>query len=70
MFYPEQCPFHRSSDNVSVGRGIGYCNLDCTQTICDGDVDFCENPGFLKRYLLEEKKNEIQNPGRALILSL
>ena len=41
-----------------MGRGIGYCDLDCDRTTCDGDNQFCEKPDILRKYLLEQKKRE------------
>ncbi len=41
-----------------MGRGIGYCDLDGDQTICDGDVNVCEKPDLLKGYFLVQKRRE------------
>jgi hypothetical protein len=41
-----------------MGKGIGYCDLDCDQTTCEGDIDFCEKPISLKTYLIEQMKRE------------
>jgi hypothetical protein len=52
------CKFYRDSGTISVGRGLGYCDLDCVQTTCDGDIDFCEKPNVLKKYLSDQRKRE------------
>ncbi len=41
-----------------MGLGLGYCDFDCSQTTCDGDIHFCEKPNTLKKYLSELKKKE------------
>ncbi len=50
------CSFYRDCDTLNFGRGIGYCDLDCDRTTCDGDLYFCEKPDLLKKYLLKEKR--------------
>lgn len=52
------CKFYRDSGTINVGRGLGYCDLDCTQTTCEGDIGFCEKPNVLKKYLLEQRERE------------
>jgi hypothetical protein len=49
-----QCKFYRRSGTMSMGRG--YCDLDCDQTTCDGDIDFCEKPSSLRTYFFEQLK--------------
>jgi len=46
------CPFHRECEATNKGRGIGYCDFDGNQTICDGDIRFCDKPDALRDYLL------------------
>jgi hypothetical protein len=58
MLSSKFCKFYRDSGTINVGRGLGYCDFDCTQTTCDGDIDFCEKPNVLEKYLLEQKKRE------------
>jgi hypothetical protein len=53
-----ECSFYRGSETLNMGRGIGYCDLDCDRTTCDGDIQFCEKPDILRKYLLEQKKRE------------
>jgi len=33
---------YRNSKNIGNGRGLGFCDLDGNQAICNGDLDFCE----------------------------
>jgi hypothetical protein len=56
MLSSKFCKFYRDSGTVNMGKGIGYCDLDCDQTTCDGDIDFCEKPDSLKIYLFEQMK--------------
>jgi hypothetical protein len=41
-----------------MGRGIGYCDLDCDRATCEGDAHLCEKPDALKKYILEKKRAE------------
>ena len=47
-----------------MGRGLGYCDLDGSQTICDRDTKFCGKPEILERYLiirmLEKRLREVE----------
>jgi hypothetical protein len=54
----KECPFYRASESLSMGRGIGYCDLDCDRATCEGDQHLCEKPDALKKYLSEQKKRE------------
>jgi hypothetical protein len=58
MSIPRPCSFYRDTETLNMGRGIGYCDLDCDRTTCDGDIKFCEKPDILRKYLLEQKKRE------------
>jgi hypothetical protein len=50
--------FYRDSKNFCMGRGLGYGDLDCDRTACDGDIKFCEKPDLLRKYLLGQKRKE------------
>jgi len=39
----------------------GHCLLCGAQTVCGGNVEFCENPDALRRQLSERKRKEAQN---------
>lgn len=59
----KKCPLFRRPETLSIGKGIGYCDIDSSGTTCEGDVKFCERPDALRLYLrqkLEEadKKKE------------
>jgi hypothetical protein len=47
----KKCPLFRRPESLSIGKGIGYCDMDSNVTTCEGDVKFCEKPEGLKRYL-------------------
>jgi len=42
-----ECSFYRNSKNIDKGHGLGFCNLDGDQTICNGDLNYCEKPSAL-----------------------
>ena len=50
------CPFYRDPVSRNIGRGLGHCDLEGGQTICEGDIQCCDKPDALKRQLLERKK--------------
>ena len=50
------CKFYRPSQRLSMGQGIGYCDLDCLTAICEGDTRFCEKPGQIGRPTGKEKE--------------
>jgi hypothetical protein len=54
----QRCLFYRDSEGLGLGRGIGHCDLDGGQTVCDGDLNFCEKPSELKKYQSEQKQNK------------
>jgi len=47
----KECSFYRDSGTLGTGRGIGYCELGCDQTICDADIDFVRSPTFSSNIL-------------------
>ena len=54
------CSFHRECEALSKGRGLGFCDFDGSQTICDGDRCFCDKPDALRDYFLKiGKKDEV-----------
>ena len=61
MSTASKCSFYRSPQSIAVGIGLGYCDLDGDQTICDGDVQFCKDPETLRKRLLERKSKEASN---------
>ncbi len=58
----KRCVFHREAESLAIGTGLGHCDL-FGQAICDGDIQFCENPGKLREELLEQKKAELRKDG-------
>jgi hypothetical protein len=47
----KKCPLFRKPESLSMGKGIGYRDIDSSSTTCEGDVKFCEKPDALKQYL-------------------
>ena len=64
MPFVGKCSFFRSPQNLAMGRGLGYCDLDGDQAICDGDVQFCKDRETLRKHLLEQKSKEGSNNKR------
>ncbi len=58
MSISRECKFYRDSGTINMVKGMGYCDRDCDQTTCEGDIDFCEKPSSLKTYLIEQMKRE------------
>jgi CheY-like chemotaxis protein len=54
----KKCPFYRDSKSLAMGRGLGHCDL-FGQTICEGDIKFCEKPDLLRKRLSEQQRNEV-----------
>ncbi len=52
------CKFYRDTETEYHGRIIESCDLDCDQAKCQGDIDFCQDPDMLKRYLFAQMKKE------------
>ncbi len=56
------CHLFRRPEGLGMGKGIGYCDIDSSSAICEGDVLFCERPEALQKYLhsnlkeMEEKE--------------
>ena len=56
------CSFHRECEALNKGRGIGFCDLDGNETICDGDRCFCNKLDALRDYFLRiGKKDEVRS---------
>jgi CheY-like chemotaxis protein len=57
------CPFYRVPVNLNIGRGLGHCDLEGSQAICEGDSQCCDKPDAMRKQLLEQKK-KISNGAR------
>jgi CheY-like chemotaxis protein len=53
-----RCIFYRDSKGIGMGKGLGYCDFDGCQSVCDGDIQFCEKPDAMRKYLLDRKGKE------------
>ena len=68
-----ECTFYRNSRNIDMGRGLGLCELDGGQTICKGDLNYCEKPGTLNNSQEQQNgngKNRRKHPRMVLDLPL
>jgi len=50
-----RCIFYRDSKGIDMGKGLGYCDFDGCQSICDGDIQFCEKPEAMRKYLSDQR---------------
>jgi CheY-like chemotaxis protein len=57
----KKCSFYRDSQNISSGVGLGYWDIDGSQAICEGDIQFCEKPDRLRNQLSKQKEEEVAN---------
>ncbi len=55
------CHFFRKPESLSIGKGIGYCDIDNSPATCEGDVKFCEKPDALSFQLLVRSKEMDKN---------
>lgn len=58
MSVRQRCSFYRDSKGLGFGRGIGHCDLDGGQTICDGVLTSCEKPSDLKKHQSKPKQDK------------
>lgn len=63
-----KCPFYRISASIAIGQGLGHCDLDASLTVCDGDMEFCEEPATLREYWGDHDNRK--EMGAAKIVSL
>ena len=61
MAITSKCSFYRNAENLTMGRCLGFCDLDVDRTTCDGDLRFCEKPDVLRKYNLDQKHKEIRS---------
>ena len=54
----KKCSFYRDSNGIAMGKGLGNCDFDGCQSICDGDIQFCEKPDAMRKYFLDQKGKE------------
>lgn len=43
-----KCLLYRIPEELGMGKGIGYCDMDNNSTTCEGDVKSCEKSYALK----------------------
>jgi len=51
----KRCSFYRRSESPNMGHRGGYCEFDCTGTICDGQIKRCKKLDSLKQYLMRRE---------------
>lgn len=54
----KKCPLYRDFEILSMGPGVGNCDLDCSRTHCKGEMYSCERYDVLRKYLLDRKGKE------------
>lgn len=43
-----RCPLYRMPEELGMGKGFGYCDMDSNSTTCEGNVKSCEKSYALK----------------------
>jgi hypothetical protein len=43
-----KCPLYRMPEELGMGQGFGYCDMDSDRTTCEGNVKSCEKSYALK----------------------
>ena len=43
-----KCPLYRMPEELGMGQGFGYCDMDSDRTTCEGNVRSCEKSYALK----------------------
>jgi len=46
MLIFQKCPYYRDSENLSMGKGLGHCDLG-GEAICEGILNFVTGPMIL-----------------------
>jgi CheY-like chemotaxis protein len=65
-----RCIFYRPSEGIGIGKGLGYCDFDGCQSVCDGDIQFCEKPDAMRKYSLDQKGKEERGGIKEELLNL
>ena len=55
----KKCTFYREFESIAIGTGLGHCDL-FGQAICEGHIQFCQNPERLRKELLKQKEKELE----------
>ena len=58
MLTEKGCPVYRKPKSLYMSEGIGYCDLDCHCSGCEGDLRYCGNKEGLKNYLNEQRRKQ------------
>ena len=61
MVLTSECSFYRNAESLTLGRCLGFCDLDADRTTCDGDLHLCEKPDILKKCISDRKHKEIRS---------
>jgi hypothetical protein len=64
----KMCSYHRVAENPKMGD-IGSCTLD-NQIECTGDIQSCQNPDVLNKYVLKRGLGWQKNMGRKGFMSV
>ena len=47
----KKCSLFRRPESLGMGKGIGYCDLDNSNTTCEGNIKLCKRPDALRVFL-------------------
>ena len=62
----EICSFYRDSKCIATGKGLGFCDFDDFESVCEGDFRFCEKSDDVRKYLLDQGERwwRLKNDGK------
>lgn len=49
MTTSKPCPRYRKSESLGICWMTGYCDLDCSQTTCRGEIQFCKKNSYVEK---------------------
>jgi len=54
----EICSFYKDWRCTATGKSIGFCDFNDFESICEGDLRFCENRDAVRKFFLDQKGEE------------
>jgi len=58
MAVVRRCKFYRNAGSPNTDQEGSYCDLECNQTTCAGNIDSCPKSDSLKKYFFEQIRKE------------
>jgi len=54
----EICSFYKDAKCIATGKSIGFCDFNHFESICEGDLRFCEKSDAARKYFLDQEGEE------------